>query len=61
MKDDKSKCGAADRRKVAADQDYENQYLTRKFGLAEVQVKALIEQHGYSRKKLEAAARRLSD
>ena len=59
--DDKKKRGPADRRKVAADQDYEVEYLARKFGLSEAQVRALIEQHGNDRVKLEAAAKRLSD
>ena len=59
--DDKTKRGAADRRKVAAGQEYEVQYFARQFGISEEQVRALIDQYGNDRAKLEAAAKRLSD
>jgi Protein of unknown function (DUF3606) len=61
MADNTGKRGPADRRKVAAGQDHEVRYLGEKYGLSADQAKALIEQRGNSRAKLDAAARKLSD
>jgi hypothetical protein len=42
MPDDKTKVGEPDRSRVAADQDYEVNYLAGKYGLSAEQVRQLI-------------------
>jgi hypothetical protein len=59
MPDDKSKTGAADRRQVAAGEDYEVSYFARRHGITEQQARDLIAQFGNDREKLDAAAARL--
>jgi Protein of unknown function (DUF3606) len=59
MPDDKSKVGEPDRRRVAADQDYEVGYLAGKYGLSAKQVRQLIARVGNDREKLDQAAQKL--
>jgi hypothetical protein len=59
MSDDKSKIGMPDRRRVAANDDYEVGYLAEQYGLNREQVRRLIAQVGNDREKLEKAAREL--
>jgi hypothetical protein len=59
MSDDKSKIGMPDRRRVAANDDYEVGYLAEQYGLNREQVRRLIAQVGNHREKLEKAAREL--
>ena len=56
MPDDKTKTGAADRRQVAAGEDYELSYFASKHGISEQQARDLIAKHGNDRAKLDAAA-----
>jgi ribosomal protein L35 len=60
MADDKTKRGAADRARVAANQPYELAYFAKKHGITQSQARALIKKHGNMRKTLDAAAKRLS-
>ena len=60
MADDKTKRGVADRSKVAAEQNHEVRHLAEKFGISTDQARALIDQYGNNREKLETAARRLA-
>ena len=59
MPDDKSKVGEPDRSRVAADQDYEVNYLAGKYGLSAKQARQLIARVGNDRKKLDQAAQKL--
>lgn len=59
MPDDKTKRGAADRRKVAGGEAYEVAYFARKHGITADQARALIKRVGNDRKKLDAAAEKL--
>jgi hypothetical protein len=54
MADDPTKRGAADRSKVAALQKHEVDYLRKKLGVTEAQVKAAVAKVGHSRDKVEA-------
>lgn len=58
-KDDTSKRGAADRRRVAAGQPYEVSYFARKHGLDLDQARRIIKEAGNDREKANAAAARL--
>ena len=60
MADDKTKRGAADRSRVSGSEPYEVAYFAKKHGITQEQARALIKKHGNSRKKLDAAAKRLS-
>jgi hypothetical protein len=60
MADDKTKRGAADRRRVSGSQPYEVAYFAKKHGITQAQARALIKKHGNVRKTLDAAAKRLS-
>jgi hypothetical protein len=59
MADDKTKRGAADRGKVAGDQDYEIERFAVKHGLTTEEARALIARVGNNREKLDEAAREL--
>jgi hypothetical protein len=61
MADDRTKRGAAERQKVAGGQDHEVRHLAGKFGISTDQAKALVEQYGNNRERLEAAVRKLAD
>lgn len=58
MPDDKKK-RAQDRKLVAANQPYEVAYFARKHRLTIAQARAIIREHGPSRKKCDAAAKAL--
>lgn len=59
MADNKSKRGAADRRKVAGGEGYEVNYFARKHGISKDQAQDLIKRVGNDRDKLNAAAQKL--
>ena len=59
MADDKSKTGAADRARVAGDEDYEVGYFAERHGISREQARQLIEQHGNDRATLDRAAEKL--
>jgi hypothetical protein len=59
MADDKTMTGGQDRRRVAADQDYEVRDLADKFDISPAQAKRLIERHGNDRGMLEREAKKL--
>ena len=59
MADDKSKRGAADRKRVAGGEGYEVSYFARKHGISKDQAQDLIKRVGNDRKKLNAAAGKL--
>ncbi|MDB5702424.1 MAG: hypothetical protein JWL66_2623 [Sphingomonadales bacterium] len=56
MADDKTKKGAGDRNRVAANEGYEVSYFARKHGLARADAAELIKRVGSDRKKLNEAA-----
>lgn len=60
MADDKTNRGEPDRSRVAGGQDFEVDYLARKHGISEEQVRKLIREHGNDRAKVEAAISRLA-
>jgi hypothetical protein len=51
MADDKTKTGGADRKRVAADQQYEVSYFARKHKISSVDARSIIQQAGNSRDK----------
>ena len=55
MADDKSKRGGADRKKVAAAQPYEVNYVAKKVGVKPAAVKKAIKKLGNDRLKVEKA------
>ena len=57
MPDDTINRGAPDRARVAGDEEYEVRYFADEHGLSMEEVQRLIDQHGNSRDKLEAAVR----
>ena len=59
MADDKSKRGGADRRRVAADQNYEVRCFARKHSISKAGAEKIIKQTGASREKANAAAEKL--
>ncbi|MDO7841912.1 DUF3606 domain-containing protein [Sphingomonas immobilis] len=59
MADDKTKRGAADRRKVAGGEGYEVNYFARKHDISKEQAEGLINRIGNDRDKLNAAAAKL--
>ncbi|WP_353645170.1 DUF3606 domain-containing protein [Mesorhizobium sp. WSM2239] len=59
MAGDKTKIGGQDRRRVAANQDYEVRDLADKFDISPAQAKRLIERHGNDPGMLEREARKL--
>lgn len=59
MADDKSKRGAADRRRVAGGEGYEANYFARKHSISKDQAQDLIKRVGNDREKLNAAAAKL--
>jgi len=59
MADDKSKRGAADRRRVAGGEGYEVNYFARKHSISKDQAQDLIKRVGNDREKLNAAAAKL--
>ena len=59
MADNKSRRGAADRRKVAAGEGYELNYFATKHNITREQARNLIAKVGNNRDKLNAAASRL--
>jgi hypothetical protein len=59
MADNKSKRGAADRRRVSGGEGYEVAYFARKHGISRDQAQALIKRVGNDRDKLNAAAEKL--
>lgn len=54
MPDDKTKRGAADRRKVAGNQEHEVSLIARKFGVSRKTVRDVMAHEGKSRKKIYA-------
>jgi hemerythrin superfamily protein len=60
MADDRKKPGARDRATVAANEPYEVGYFAKKHGISREDAQALIERVGNDRKKLDAAASKLS-
>jgi hypothetical protein len=56
MADDKTKTGAGDRSRVAANEGYELSYFARKHGLTKADAAGLIERVGNDRAKLNQAA-----
>jgi hypothetical protein len=59
MADNKSKRGAADRRKVSKSEGYELSYFARKHGITKEQAIKLIDKVGNDREKLNKAAAKL--
>lgn len=55
MADDKNKQGEGDRSRVAEGEDYELDYLAEKHGLSRADARALVDQVGNDREKLDAA------
>lgn len=58
MADDKTKRGATDRRRVAADEPYEVGYFARKHGITREKAEAIIKRTGGNREKANAAAKK---
>ena len=59
MSDDTNDRGAQDRARVSGEQEYEVRYFADKHGISVEQAQELIDRHGNSREKLDAAAERL--
>jgi hypothetical protein len=59
MADDKTKRGAAHRKRVAAGEGYELRYFARKHGITAGQARQLIDRHGNDRDALNAAATKM--
>ena len=59
MTDDTNDRGAQDRARVSGEQEYEVRYFADKHGISVEQAQELIDRHGNSREKLDAAAERL--
>ena len=59
MSDDTNDRGAQDRARVSGEQEYEVRYFAEKHGISVEQAQELIDRHGNSREKLDAAAERL--
>ncbi len=59
MADDKTKTDNRDRSKVAADEDYEVQYLMQKTKVTAAQARGLIRTYGNDRATLEREAKKL--
>jgi hypothetical protein len=55
MPDDTNNRGAQDRARVSGEEEYEVRYFADKHGLSMDEAQRLIDQHGNSREKLEAA------
>jgi hypothetical protein len=58
MADNKAEIGAPDRRRVAAEEPYEVEYLARKHGLTTDEARELIERFGNDRATLDREAER---
>ena len=58
MADDKTKTGAADRSRVAAEEQYEVSYFAGKHGIPADVARKIIKDAGNSRAKADAAAQR---
>jgi hypothetical protein len=58
MPDDTNDRGGQDRARVSGEQEYEVRYFAEKHGLSIDEAQRLIDQHGNSREKLEAAVGR---
>ncbi|MDB5507461.1 MAG: hypothetical protein JWR75_2099 [Devosia sp.] len=56
MADDKTKTGAADRSKVAANEQYEVAYFASRHGLTAAEARAIIEKAGPSRERADEMA-----
>lgn len=59
MPDDKSKRGAADRKRVAGEEKYEVTYFAKKHGISAADARRIINQHGPDRDAADKAAHRL--
>jgi hypothetical protein len=59
MADDRNKTGAADRRTVAAGEDYEVSDFAAKHGITAEQARGLIDRLGNDRAELDAAAEQM--
>ena len=59
MADNKAEIGAPDRRRVAAEEPYEVEYLARKHGLTTDEARELIARFGNDRATLDREAERL--
>jgi hypothetical protein len=53
MADDKSKTGKADRSKVATQEKYEMDYLRKKTGASEAEIKKAVDKVGHGRAAIE--------
>ena len=60
MADDKTKTDQRDRSKVAGDEDYEIQWLSKVTGVTPAQARELIKRYGNDRKVLEEHAGKLA-
>jgi len=60
MTDDKSKRGAADRNRVAANERYELDYFAEKHGISREDARRIIKQHGSDRDAADRAASKLT-
>jgi len=59
MADDKTNRGEPDRSKVSGSEDYELDYLARKYGMTRDQARDLVDRVGTNREKLDDAAKRM--
>jgi hypothetical protein len=59
MADDKTNRGEPDRSKVSGSEDYELDYLAKKYGMTREQARELVERVGTNRDKLDEAAKRM--
>ena len=59
MADDKTNRGEPDRSKVSGSEDYELDYLARKYGMTREKARELVERIGTNREKLDEAAKRM--
>ena len=60
MADDKTNRGEPDRSKVSGSEDYELDYLAKKYGMTRAQARELVERVGTNRGKLDEAAKRMT-
>ncbi|MBX4996686.1 DUF3606 domain-containing protein [Rhizobium lentis] len=59
MADDKSKRGAADRRRISASEPYEVRYFAKKHGISRDEAEKIVKRHGSDRNEANKAAERL--
>jgi uncharacterized protein DUF3606 len=59
MVDDRTNRGEPDRSKVSGSEDYELDFLARKYGMTREEARELVERIGNDREKLDEAAKRM--